>query len=497
MIDTLEREIETEKLKCQQNSEKIKTLKKEANDLRCDGGVFVRTKPQIVEEGKIPSKALFQMEKTTKKKKQTIKEISSGSYFYSDTISILKKIRKFYKNLYKKQEHYEEKREYFLNKISKRLSDDENAFLNIEFSSKELRKAANTLSKGKTPGIDGLPVEFYQEYWDINVEELTTLASENFFDKKNQMSWSHRTALISLLPKEGDWKLLQNWRPISLFCADYKIFTKALALCLAKILAKTLKPSQTFSVPKRQIFSNIFLSREIIKYTNNKNIESFLLTIDQEKAFNKIDRKFLFKALERKRNFVMAIKQTMKNTQSLIFNNGYKGKPFKIKRGVRQGDPISLMLYCLAVESLSLEIKQNKNVEGIPIPGTKNSLKVMQYADDTAIYSRSLESITELIKILDAFEQATGSNIYKTKTKEPAAYESYTKQNNQKNYNINWCNRSGIKILGISFYTDLGVTTATNWQKAVENFKTKLKSFKYRNVSLRCKSIFVNTLALS
>ena len=200
-------------------------------------------------------------------------------------------------------------------------------------------------------------------------------------------------------------------------------------------------------MPERQIFSNIFLTREIIEYTNNKNIESFLLTIDQEKAFDKIDRKYLFKALERfnlGKNFVMAIKQTMKNTQSLIFNNGYMGKPFKIKRGVRQGDPISLMLYCLAVESLSLEIKQNKNIEGIPIPGTKNSLKVMQYADDTAIFARSLESITELFKILDAFELATGSNINKTKTKglalggfDYAAYESYTKQNNQKNRNIN------------------------------------------------------------
>ena len=54
--------------------------------------------------------------------------------------------------------------------------------------SEELRNAANSLSKGKTPGIDGLPVEFYQEYWDIYGEELTTLANENFFDTKNQMS---------------------------------------------------------------------------------------------------------------------------------------------------------------------------------------------------------------------------------------------------------------------------------------------------------------------
>ena len=506
LIESLEREIEVEKLKPNKSSGKIKSLKKEVYELKYDGGVFVRTKQRIVEEGEIPSKALFHMEKNNQTKK-TVKEIMSGHSVFSDTTNILKTIRSYYKNLYQNKKHSQEKQDLFLNKITKTLTDDENAFLNIKFSSEELRNAANSLTKGKTPGIDGIPVEFYQEYWDVYGEELTTLANENLFDRKNQLSWSQRTALISLLPKDGDLKMLQNWRPISLLCADYKIFTKALALRLAKILHKILEPSQTCSVPERQIFSNLFLTREIIEYTNNKNVEGLLLTIDQEKAFDKIDRKFLFRALERfnlGKNFVTAIKQTMKNNQSLIINNGYMGKPFNIKRGVRQGDPISLMLYCIAVESLSLEIKQNKNIDGIPMPGTKNKLKVMQYADDTTIFVRNPDSINELFKILNNFEQATGSNINKTKTKglalggfDYSTYENTLKQNNQNNHNINWCNQSGIKILGTNFFTDLDVTATANWQKAVEKLKTKLKSFKYRNVSLRCKAIYINTLALS
>ena len=58
-----------------------------------------------------------------------------------------------------------------------------------------------------------------------------------------------------------------------------------------------------------------------------------MITIDQEKAFDKIDRNFLFKTLEKLnlgKNFITAIKQTMKNSKSIIINNGYMGKPFSV-----------------------------------------------------------------------------------------------------------------------------------------------------------------------
>ena len=361
-IQTLMEEIKTEKQILDKNNEKIKSLLKQAQELENVAGIFVRTKQTIVEEGETPSKALFQMERNNRNKK-TIKEIRCGNFLYTDTKNIQKTIRKFYKELYEKQLVDKREGNAFLENFVNPLTDDENGFLNIKFSNAELRNAAFSLAKGKTPGIDGIPVELYQEYWDLFGEELTSLANENLFEKSNELTWSQRTALISLLPKEGDLTLLQNWRPISLLCADYKIITKAFPLRLAKILNKILEPSQTCSVPERNIYSNIFLVRDLIDYTNEKNIDGFLIAIDQDKAFDKMDRSFLFKVLKKLNlgeNFIRAIKQTMKNAQSLIINNGYMSKPFKIERGVRQGDPISLMLYCIAVEALALDIKKNK-----------------------------------------------------------------------------------------------------------------------------------------
>ena len=176
-IQTLMEEIKTEKKRLDKNKEKIKSLLKQAQELENVAGIFVRTKQTIVEEGETPSKAMFQMEKNNQNKK-TIKEIRCGNFLYTDTKNIQKTIRKFYKELYKKQLVDKREGNAFLDNFVNPLTDDENGFLNIKFSNAELRNAAFSLVKGKTPGIDGIPIELYQEYWDLFGEELTSLANE-------------------------------------------------------------------------------------------------------------------------------------------------------------------------------------------------------------------------------------------------------------------------------------------------------------------------------
>ena len=87
------------------------------------------------------------------------------------------------------------------------------------------------------------------------------------------------------------------WRPISLLCLDYKILTKILSNRLKTILPKITSQEQTCSVPKRIIFNNLFLTRDIITLTKEKNTKLYILQIDQEKAFDKIDYDFLYKTM--------------------------------------------------------------------------------------------------------------------------------------------------------------------------------------------------------
>ena len=118
--------------------------------------------------------------------------------------------------------------------------------------------------------------------------------------KENKaLSVSQRTSIIALLYKRDDKQLLKNWRPISLLCTDYKILSKALANRMKSKLHLLLNPEQTCSVPERTIFQNLFITRDVINYCNQKHLNGYILTIDKEKAFDRVDRNFLLEVMKK------------------------------------------------------------------------------------------------------------------------------------------------------------------------------------------------------
>ena len=121
----------------------------------------------------------------------------------------------------------------------------------------------------------------------------------------------------------------------------YKIGGQFLYYALTKILSNRLKPAlehaisieQTCGLPNRSIFSNLFT----INHGNTKNINSFIISIDQEKAFDKVDRESLYEIMQKlgyPEIFIKFIKKLYQNTLSIISNNGFLSTPFSLSRGV-------------------------------------------------------------------------------------------------------------------------------------------------------------------
>lgn len=75
---------------------------------------------------------------------------------------------------------------------------------------------------------------------------------------------SCRRAVITLLPKKGDLQEIKNWHPVSLLCSDLKLFFKALAIRLRKVVGQVIHHDQTYCVPNRSIFDNIYLIQDIL-----------------------------------------------------------------------------------------------------------------------------------------------------------------------------------------------------------------------------------------
>ena len=174
-------------------------------------------------------------------------------------------------------------------------------------------------------------------------------------------------AIITLLPKNDKKESLKNWRPISLLCFDYKILTKVLSNRLNPTLQHAISIKQTCGIPNRSIFSNLFTIREIVYHSNTENINSFIISIDQEKAFDKADREFLHQIMRKlgySEIFIKLIKKLYQNKLSIISNNGFLSTPFSLSRGVRQECPLSLLLYIINGEVINLNIKNNDKIVG-------------------------------------------------------------------------------------------------------------------------------------
>ena len=130
-----------------------------------------------------------------------------------------------------------------------------------------------------------------------------------------------------MIPKQTEKiKSLKCSRPVSLLCTDYKILTKILANHLKQIVLDIISKEQNCSVPQQTIFNNLFLIRDLIKYQKEKKNKFYLLQVDHEKVFDKIDRPFLFKTMEKlgfSKGFIEIVETLYKDNISMIINKGF------------------------------------------------------------------------------------------------------------------------------------------------------------------------------
>ena len=101
---------------------------------------------------------------------------------------------------------------------------------------------------------------------------------------------------------------------------------------------------------------------------------------------------------------------------SCVIQNGFLSEPFTVKRGCRQGDPLSPYIFLLCAEILSRLFKANKAIKGIKIEGTEYLLS--QFADDTTVLLDGTEnSLNEALNILSKFAIASGLKLNSTETR--------------------------------------------------------------------------------
>lgn len=351
---------------------------------------------------------------------RTIKSLKTpdGSVTYNlDLINNLFKI--FYKELYKSQITAEQSDIIeFLDKLPlTAISEEDKIFLDSPLSPEEVFNAIQSMPSNKSPGPDGFPCEFYKSFWP-EISHILMPALQNLLDNGvAPESW--RTASICLIPKKDkDPQECASYRPISLLNTDYKILAKILARRLETVLPHIIKPDQTGFIKARFGTDNIRRLLNLINVTQEHKLPALIISLDAEKAFDRVEWKFLFATLKKFNlgsKLIKLIKLLYSNPQATVTTNGLISKPFDIQRGTRQGCPLSPLLFALIIEPLAESVRQCQNFFGIKVGNDEHRISL--YADDVLLYSSEPEkSIPALLKCISDYSMLSGYKINLTKS---------------------------------------------------------------------------------
>ena len=188
-------------------------------------------------------------------------------------------------------------------------------------------------------------------------------------------------------PKNKDKATLENLRPISLLNVDYKMLTKLLANRLERVLPKIINPDQTSHIKGCYIGENIRLIQDLMFYLEKENFPGILVFLNFQKAFDTIEWNYLEKALALFNfgpKFLQWFKTIYSNISSCVLINGLTSHFFSLTRGVRQGCPLSRLLFAIGLELLARAIKTQDRINGIVIGNHK--VKMTMTADDTMVF---------------------------------------------------------------------------------------------------------------
>ena len=269
----------------------------------------------------------------------------------------------------------------------------------------EVRDALKQVGLNKSPGLDGLPYEVYLSHMFVPI--LTDMF--NHWSAQGAIPGSVTKGVITMLKKGGKhvWEGLDDYRPITLLNTELKILARVLANRVQLVFRDLIGPEQTFAVKGRSIQDNLDFIREVLEGIKD-DTEAALISLDQSKAFDRVDHRSLSSVLETagfKPEFRRWISMMYHNPQAVVQVNGM--------RSVWQGCPLSPLLYVLALEPLLRRLRDEGTspaLRGIPFVG-RLAARVSTFADDVTVFVSRRQDIEAVKEAAVEYEQIPGTKV--------------------------------------------------------------------------------------
>lgn len=297
-----------------------------------------------------------------------------------------------------------------------KLSADSRLVLEARFTEEEIRSAVWGSGLDKSPGPDGFAASFFREFWETIKEDVVGFFNEFYVNGKLAKGLNY--SFITLIPKCANPTAIEEFRPISLIGSLYKILAKVLANRLAKVVGEVIDRNQSAFLSSRNIMDGIVVANEVVDEAKKEKKHIFMFKVDFEKAYDSVCWSYLFEMLKLLNfgdKWCGWMKECISSAEASVLVNGSPTRPFKMRRGLRQGDPLSPFLYLIVAEGLSrMMVRACDCGEFKPLKVGKKGVVIshLQYADDSIFFGEAKkENIGVLKCVLRSFELVSGLKV--------------------------------------------------------------------------------------
>jgi exonuclease III len=273
-------------------------------------------------------------------------------------------------------------------------------------SAAEVRKAIRRLPPSSAPGPDGIPIAVLRKHMGPAAVILARVFTA--------VGVLHRTpadfllGAITFFYKKGDHADPANYRPITLLGADYRVLTRALATRLGPAMNAGINRAQAAFLPGRRMGEAVWLLQLLPGLLRSRQESGVLAFLDFAKAYDTVDRSFLREVMEAMgagEGLLQWVGTLLSDTHAMALVNGFPSGPVAFTAGVRQGCPLSPLLYLFVGEALLAWLTSRGH--GLLIPGL-GRLAGVQFADDFTALLASVQHVPALHADLQVFGRASG-----------------------------------------------------------------------------------------
>ncbi|GJZ24777.1 RNA-directed DNA polymerase, eukaryota, partial [Tanacetum coccineum] len=345
------------------------------------------------------------------------------------------------------------------------ISYEQSSFWERSFSRDEIKRAIWDCGGDRASGPDGFTFKFFTTFWDLLEADVIRFVQAFFLT--GSFPQGCNSLFIALIPNVANATLVTDFRPISLIGCQYKIIGKNLANRLGAVIGSFISPEQSAFIKGRNILDGPLILNEVITWYRKHKKQLMIFKVDFEKAFDSLRWDFL--------DLVMA---------KLV--NGSPTDEFEISRGLRQGDPLSLFLFILAMEGLHALICKaiDRGIfTGAYIGKDKLRISHLIYADDVIFTSEwSRKNAHNFLCILQCFYLVSGLkiNVHKSSIMGICVSDADTSFM----ANAIGCGESKLPFKFLGVLVGCNMSRCANWDSVIPKISSKLSLWKARLTSV-------------